>query len=245
MTISIADAVSRILAQPAVPVILIDTCSFIDLFRRDEKGAQPRAAVQEIRAAADLLALVTDFPDKAHLLVPELIPREYADHADREEDLFRGWTALHDENQGWLVDASACIALTLPAPYLVHPLDLAAGLRALANDLLGKARALERDQACLDRAVTRLINKIRPSHKKEMKDSMNLEQCLELSRRLQQGGFGKPRTWVSSNTRDFAQTPTSSQLHAELQGDFTAVGLKYFTSLWAAVNHLRAAGEIP
>jgi hypothetical protein len=245
MTISIADAVSRVLAQPAAPVILIDTCSFVDLFRRDEKRSKPRVSAQEIRAAADLLELVTDFPDKVHLFVPELIPREYADHAENEEALFRAWTAFHDENQGWLVAASACIALALPAPQLVQPLDLAAKLRALANNLLGKAMALERDQACLDRAVTRLINKTRPSHTKEMKDSMNMEQCLELSRRLQQAGFLKSRVWVSSNTRDFADPPTSSQLHGDLQGDFSAAGLQYFTSLRAAVNQLRAAGEIP
>jgi hypothetical protein len=245
MTTSLGDAVAHILTQQAAPVILIDTCSFLDLFRRDEKRSQPRVGTQEIRAAADLLELLTNYPGAAHLLVPELIPREYADHADKEEKSFRGWTGFHDENQGWIVEASACVALTIPAPQLVQPLDLAAKLRALANNLLGKARVLERDQACLDRAVTRLINKTRPSHTKEMKDSMNMEQCLELSRRLQQVGFLKSRVWVSSNTKDFAETSTSSHLHADLRGDFTAVGLKYFTSLWAAVNHLRAAGEIP
>lgn len=245
MTVSIADAVAQILARPPAPVILIDTCSFVDLFRRDEKRFQPRVPAQEIRAAADLLDLMTALPDAAHLIVPELIPREYADHADREEAIFGGWTAFHDQNQDWLVEASSCVALALPAPHLVHPLGLGARLRGLANDLLAKARVLDRDQGCLDRAVARLINKTRPSHKKEMKDSMNLEQCLELSRRLQNAGFPKSRVWVSSNTNDFAQTATSSQLHPDLQGDFTAAGLKYFPSLLVAINYLRAGGEIP
>jgi hypothetical protein len=244
MTISIADAVVLILAQAPAPVILIDTCSFVDLFRRDERRWQPRVVAQEINAAADLLELVTNFPDKAHLLVPELIPTEYADHANQEEVLFRGWTAFHDENQVWLFDASASVALPLAVPQPIHHHNLAAKLRELADNLLGKARVLERDQECLDRAVTRLIKKTRPSHKKEMKDSMNLEQCLELSRRLQSRGFPRSRVWVSSNTKDFAQEPTSSQLHADLQGDFTAAGLKYFTSLRAALGHLRGGGEI-
>ena len=137
------------------------------------------------------------------------------------------------------------VALALPAPLLVHEFGLAARLRGLANDLLAKSTVLDRDQVCLDRVVVRLINKARPSHKKEMKDSMNLEQCLELSRRLEVAGFPKSRAWVSSNTNDFAQTSTSSQLHADLQGDFTAAGLKYFTSLRSAMNHMRALGEIP
>lgn len=244
MTISITDAVTQIMALAHVPVILIDTCSFVDLFRRDERRAQPRVGAQEIRAAADLLDLATNFPDKAHLIVPELIPGEYADHANREEGYFRAWTSFHDENQSWVFDASACVALTLTAPQPIHPHDIAAKLRVLADSLLAKAKVLDRDQDCLERAVARLISKKRPSHKKEMKDSMNLEQCLELSRRLQNAGFVKSRVWVSSNTNDFAQESTSSQLHADLRGEFTAAGLKYFTALRAALGHLRGLGEI-
>jgi hypothetical protein len=244
MTISIADAVSQVQAQGPVPVILIDTCSLVDLFRRDEKRFEPRVPPEEIRVAADLLDLVTALPQAVHLLVPELVPGEYSEHADREEALFEGWTRFHDQNQDWLAEASSCVALAIPLPLKVQPLGLAARLRALANDLLTKAKVLERDQQCLDRAVVRLIKKTRPSHKKEMKDSMNLEQCLELSRRLQYAGFAKSRVWVSSNTSDFAQGPTSSLLHADLQADFMVAGLKYFTSIRAAMSNLRAAGEI-
>ncbi len=73
---------------------------------------------------------------------------------------------------------------------------------------------------------------------------MNLEQCLELSHRLQSAGFVKSRVWVSSNTNDFAQGPTSTQLNSELQGDFTAAGLEYFTSLRGAFYYLRGRAEI-
>jgi hypothetical protein len=248
MTITIADAFAHIQAQLPAPVILIDTCSFLDLFRPDETQTkvpfQPRVPHQEIRAAADLLDLVTALPDAAHLIVPELIPREYADHANAIQTRFGEWTELHDRNQDWLVQASLCVALALPAAHMVHPHGLAARLRVLAEGLLAKASVLERDQACLDRAVHRLINKFRPSHKKEMKDSMNMEQCLELSSRLENAGFPRSRVWVRSNTNDFAQTSTSSQLHPDLQGVFTTARLKYYTSLRAALGHLRAAGEI-
>jgi hypothetical protein len=242
MTISLTDALAHIMSRPAVPVILVDTCNFLDLFRSDP--TKPRVSQQEIRAAVDLLDLLNATPDAAHLLVPELIPREYLDHADTIQRAFGGWTERHDTNQTWVFDASACVALALPVPHPVHPHGLAARLRALADSLLGKAKVLDRDQACLDRAVVRLINKTRPSHKKEMKDSMNLEQCLELSRRLQSAGFVKSRIWVSSNTNDFAQESTSTQLSSELQDDFTAAGLEYFTSLRAAFHELRGRAEI-
>jgi hypothetical protein len=247
MTISLADAFAQVRAGPPAPVILIDTCIFLDLFRTDESQTkvpyQPRAPTQEIRDAAGLLALVSATPGAAHLIVPELVPREYSDHAAAIQAQFGNWTELHDRNQDWLREASRYVALALPAPHPVHPYDLAALLRGLADNLLAKAQVLERDPACVDRALHRLINKIRPSHRKEVKDSMNLEQCLELSRRLQADGFPKSRVWVSSNTNDFAQ-PSGSHVHADLQGDFAAAGLKYFTSLRAAVGRLRADAEI-
>jgi hypothetical protein len=242
MTISIADASALIQSKDPAPVILVDTCNFLDIFRSDP--AKPRVPHQEIRAAADLLDLLTATPDAVHLLVPELIPREYTDHANPIQTKFGEWTELHDANQDWLAEACLSVALVLPTPHMVHPHGIAALLRGLADALLAKAGVLQRDQACLGRAVQRLIKKMRPSHKKEMKDSMNLEQCLELSYRLRIVGFPKSRVWVSSNTNDFAQTATSSHLHADLEDDFTTAGLTYFTSLRAALGHLRAVGEI-
>jgi hypothetical protein len=79
MTVSIADAFDKIRSEPPVTVILVDTCTFLDLFRSD--ATKPRVPHQEIQAAADLLELLNVTPPAAHLIVPELVPREYADHA--------------------------------------------------------------------------------------------------------------------------------------------------------------------
>src|SRR5687768_15208476 len=105
--------------------------------------------------------MVDTVPNAVHLIVPELVPREYADHADREENLFEAWSVSHDENQEWLVEVSGCVSLVIPTPFFVQPFGLAGRLRTLANDLLSRAKVLGRDQVCLDRAVFRLINKTR------------------------------------------------------------------------------------
>ena len=241
MTITIRDAFTHIQSRPPAPVILIDTCSFLDLFRADETPSkvpfQARVPQQEIWAASDLLELVTALPEAAHLIVPELIPPEYSDHANAIQTKFGEWTELHDRNQDWFVEASVCVRRHALA---AHGPSLRAGGQApgMADGLLAKALVLDRDQVCLDRAVHRLINKLRPSHKKEMKDSMNLEQCLELSSQLEQAGFPRSRVWVSSKTNDFAQASTSSSLHADLRGDFTTAGLRYFPSLRGALGYL-------
>jgi hypothetical protein len=80
---------------------------------------------------------------------------------------------------------------------------------------------------------------------KEMKDSLNREQCLELSTRLRQAGFTRLCVFISSNTNDFAEFPSKTRLHLDLQAEFTAAALEYFTSLEAAVGSLRARGQLP
>jgi hypothetical protein len=241
---TIAAALAHIRAH-AAPVILLDTCSLFDLFRRDSTRQQPRVAAEEIGAAAELLQRVTARADAVHLVVPELVPGEFADHADKIEREFEAWLRFHDENQNWLAEATLWVGTALPSPVAVHSVALPASFRKLAQDLLARALILDRDQTCLERAVARLIAKRRPSHKKEMKDSMNLEQSLELSIQLQNAGFAYSRVFVSSNTNDFAEAATSSRLHPDLQAEFMAASLEYFTSLRAAVGSLQARGQIP
>ena len=81
---TITAAVAQIISHPA-PVIILDTCNFLDLFRRDTTRQQPRVPAEEIRIASELLQLVTARPDAVHLVVPELVPGEFADHANRIE----------------------------------------------------------------------------------------------------------------------------------------------------------------
>lgn len=241
---TIPAAVAQILAQPA-PVLILDTCNFLDLFRRDATRQRPRVPAGEVRIASELLGLVTARPDAVHLVVPELVPGEFSDHADRIEGDFAEWFAFHDENQRWLAEASLWVGTALPNPSVVVPLGLHAGFRRLANNLLARAVVLDRDPTSLSRAVARLIAKRRPSHKKEIKDSMNLEQGLELCSQMRNGGFTHAAAFISSNTNDYASAPTSSQLHDDLRGEFAAVSLEYFTSLRAAVGSLRARAELP
>ena len=86
---SITAVVAQVIAQPA-PVTILDTCNFLDLFRRDTTRQQPRVPAEEIRIASEHLQLVTARPDAVHLVVPELVPGEFADHASRIGTRLRG-----------------------------------------------------------------------------------------------------------------------------------------------------------
>ncbi len=241
---TIPAAVARIISQPA-PVLILDTCNFLDLFRRDSVRHQPRVPPEEIQFASEVLRAATDQPAAVHLIVPELVPGEFADHADRIEGELGEWLRFHDRNQDWVVAAAHGIGTSLSSPSAVHPLGLHARFRGLAEDLLARAVVLDRDLTSLSRAVARLIAKRRPSHKKEIKDSMNLEQSLELCSQLRNGGFTRPVVFISSNTNDYAVASTPPRLHNDLHAEFAAASLEYFPSLRAAVGSLRARRELP
>jgi hypothetical protein len=85
----ISEAVKQIIANPAA-VIAIDTCSLIDLFRVGEKR-RLKAPPDEIGAVVRLLQQLATRPEVPHLIVPELIPKEFTDNADKEQAAFRSW----------------------------------------------------------------------------------------------------------------------------------------------------------
>ncbi len=237
----IAEVADRMRANPA-PVLIVDSCNFLDLIRvaRPTKDApERRVDIEELKAAVALHKLLTSAEPLLHHLVPELVPREFADNAaEKVERPFRDWLVAHEKGRQWLADATAAVGVPLP-PSPVVPPDASRQFRDLAARLLATATVLERDLPCLLRAVERLISKRRPSHKKEMKDSMNLEQALELCRRLADGvPFPHPICFVSANTKDFADSPEGSRLHPDLEAEFDAVNLLYFTSLRSARGHL-------
>jgi len=233
----LAEVAERIRAKPA-PVLIVDTCNFLDLFRvaRPTKdAAERRVELAELLAAVELLKLLGSPDPPLYHVVPELVPGEFKDNAtEKVEEPFRLWLDAHDKNQQWLSGAGYAVGLALPTPVPVQPFHLSGRLRQLAEALLATATVLARDQTCLDRAVSRLIGTRRPSHKKEMKDSMNLEQSLELARRLRSDGtFGEAVAFISSNTNDYADSG-KARVHPDLRAEFDAVRLDYHTSFASA-----------
>lgn len=195
-------------------------------------------------AAAALVRFVALTPQSVHIVTPELVAGEFADHADRIEGDFDAWFRPHDESREWLSRVAFLLGVPLPPPTTLQSQQFAAGCRKFADGLLATSIRLSRDQACLDRALVRLVSKARPSHKKEIKDSMNLEQSLELSRLLRDTPLGFDCVFVSSNTNDFAN-PKSVKLHSELVEEFADARLSYFPSLGAAVGSLQSRGQLP
>ena len=108
----------------------------------------------------------------------------------------------------------------------------------LAEGLMNQAVILEKDVFCVDRALSRVMDKRRPSHKKEIKDSIHWEHYLELSRRLGESGHAHPRIFVSANKADFWFDKDNSSLHPDLKDEADASGLQSFGKLDDALRVL-------
>lgn len=225
---SITDAAGAIRANP-VPVLIVDTCNYLDLVRVGKDGKGPYANAGEIAAAVELHT-AAEHPARLHLFVPEFVPGEWQDHADRHKDEVTVWARVLDEQLAWLQGVAGPLGKSPPPLPSVAGLDLAVGLRAVSEQLLNAATVLDRDMTCVGRALDRLASKRPPSSQNQIKDSIHLEQCLELTRQVRTGGCNAPVVWVSSNKSDFGGM--------ELRAEFGNVGLEYKQTLQAAAGKL-------
>jgi hypothetical protein len=133
-------------------------------------------------------------------------------------------------------------AAFLPAAVL----NLPRLLRQLSADLLAAAVTIDHNAAAMRRAVDRVIASTHPAKPggKGAKDSVILEHAVETTAKLRTGGFTGDCIFVSSNTKDFANTG-STNLHAQLAPAFNPVNLQYAVSLEHAESILLAGGWAP
>jgi hypothetical protein len=119
-------------------------------------------------------------------------------------------------------------------------LPLVDALTSLSESLIQSATVLDEDQNCLMRAFDRVKQKQRPSHKKEIKDSVHLEHYQELARQLNAAAFAQPVIFVSTNGADFwPDTNTPQYPHVDLRAELKTVALIFYGRLEYALRHLQ------
>ena len=116
-------------------------------------------------------------------------------------------------------------------------------LTSLGESLIQGSMILDQDNDCVMRAVDRVKLKKRPSHEREIKDSIHLEHYLELSRQLYVLGYSQPSLFVSTNSSDFwADKNTPSVPHIDIEPELNAANLKFYGNIAFALRYL---GIIP
>jgi len=234
---SIANAVAQIVAA-GLPVLFIDTCVLLDVIRAPLRPAQLTGCLE---AAMELLQLVATPPVRCLPVVASFVPGEWHAHARAEADKLRTHLAAIDEEAGRLHGFCGLAGITPPFPKPEYRLlSLAQRLHDLSRQLLDGALWLEPDNDCIIRAHGRASSYTPPSLKGgEVKDSTIVEECLEVSRRLQMPGFSPKKVFCTSNKNDYCEKGLS-RLHQSLASDFGVASLGFVTSLPWAVNEIKA-----
>lgn len=235
---SIADATASLAGDPR-PVLALDTCVPLDIIRAGIRGQTDR--IGECRRLSEI---VVTTPASVQLVVTSLVVLEWSQNKGEVGEEVTQWLAETDRRILEIHKSWDGVGSPLPvvAPTYVDP-GLIAALTSLGESLILGAVVLEEDNTCVMRALERVKQKQRPSHKKEIKDSIHLEHYLELSRQLHAPGYAHPTIFVSSNSSDFwADKNTPSQPHGDLRADLTAANLTFYGRLDFALRHL---GIIP
>jgi hypothetical protein len=230
--IAIAGAVTELVGNSR-PIICLDTCDFLDVAR-----GVVRNDVSHAKAFVRIRDALAADPSRLQLVVSYLVRHEWEqDRQDVEFDIIKDLRIL-DEKVAMIDAARKEVGLEFTSPNSFAESSLVRKLSDLAEAMMNRAIILEKDGLCVERALERLMAKRRPSHSKELKDSIHLEHYLELCRQLRQAGFPDRCLFVSANKSDFWQDKTNPKIHPDLENELKDVGLEFFGKL-DALGQLR------
>jgi hypothetical protein len=228
---TIAEAVTILLANPR-PVLCLDTCDFLDVVRSFEEDGNSQAA-----SARRLIKTLDAEPHRVQLVITSLVRHEWGQNVAASMKRASGHLEETLERLARILASCEHVKIVAQRPATDYArLPLVQGLVDLAENLMSRAILLDREGSCIEMALSRVMDKRRPSHKGEIKDSIHLEHYLELSRRLSQARYPQPLLFVSGNKADFWEGPP--RIHRDLEIELQSAGLQFFGKLDAALGQL-------
>lgn len=217
------------------PALFLDTCILLDIIR-----ATYRCLGNDyVQRAIELRTLLTSDPPQCGLIVASMVPTEWSENASKVRDEVRSHLTKIQDQAVHLHDACAALGITVTfqRPFYAG-IGLAESLYDLSKALLDGSIHLDRDADCGSLAIGRVVDKKPPSKQGgEVKDCVIVEECLALSRLLQENGFARKRVFCTSNKHDYGGP--DGRLHPSLAADFAAVGMTFTANLPWAVNEIQ------
>ncbi len=235
MTALSCDDLAAQIAKADVPVLLLDTCTILDVVRApllDHLG------IHDIEAVHTLISRATGSSPGVSMVITEQVHQEFREHIDAVEtetrygikkasDRFAGILKRMQElsTKDYIPDSVDLCSLGFPqrGRYLAEQIvDTSSTLTDHADEVLKAYDRVKRGKPPATRA------------KQSVKDCMIAESYLRLAATLHTGGFSWNMVFATSNTKDYEQGHSS--LHPELRTEFCSASLEYSPS-WSAARH--------
>lgn len=220
-------------AQKNVPILCLDTCAILDILR-DPTRRDVRIHEQE--ASLSLLQ-IAESNSNLEALIADQVSTEFQDNVQKvEEEVEDGLSKLRDQ-----IDKLDKLATLHGSPGQVdtnHWKDYAMRCRNVAERWLKASTPVSQSDQIVVNAFQRVSQARSPAQKGKdsMKDCVILETYLEYIRRLRNNGLTAVAVFVSSNTKDYAET-NGAVVRKDIENEFKPLGLEYAPNM-AAAKHL-------
>lgn len=226
---TIADAATQLVTD-GLPVLCLDTCVLLDIIR-----APLRPIPGCLQSAVELSKMQANL--RCRIILSSLIQNEWGQNVravTSELDLH-----LKSRDRDALAFHEACELLKVPLSFgkpAYQAAGLATKIHGFVAELLTNSIHLSPSDDTKAKATERTLVSRRPARKGGgLKDSIIVEEYLELCRLLFLAGFARTRVFCSSNTKDYQD---GRDLHGDLVNDFNTVGLVFTNSLPWALHEL-------
>jgi hypothetical protein len=223
---------AKAIAAAGRPVLLIDTCSILDIMRDPTRET---LRLHERQAGLDLLVAVEN--GLLVGVVAHQVTLEFADHdqsvqaeADRALKKLRG--QIDRVNQ-------LSAILGAPAPLdLTHLDDHVDRTRKIVGRWLARLVPYKPDATVLEKAIARMNGNIAPARrgKDSSKDCIVFETYLKFADELRNEGLAAPIVFLSSNTSEYLTD--SKVLRVEIANDFAPLKVDYASNMALAKHQL-------
>lgn len=220
-------------AQKNVPILCLDTCAILDILRDPTRRD---VHIHEQEASLSLLQ-ATESGSNLEALIADQVSTEFQDNVQKvEEEVEDGLSKLRDQ-----IDKIDKLTTVHGSPGQVntnHWKDYAMRCRNVAERWLKASTPVPQSDQIVVNAFQRVIQARSPAQKGKdsMKDCVILETYLEYIRRLRNDGLTAAVVFVSSNTKDYAET-NGAVVRNDLEKEFNSLGLEYAPNM-AAAKHL-------
>ena len=235
MAVLSCDDTAARLARTDAPVLLLDTCSILDVVR---SPVLDKLGVHDIDAVHILIDRAVGMRSDIALVITEHVHREFEENVDTVERYTHTEIEKASDCFSEMVKRVQALSpdASIPGAVDLLPLGFPERGRRLAETVVEASLVLADHQDEIVKAFDR-VRFARPpatKAKQSVKDCLIAESYLRLAATLRVGGFARNMVFTTSNTQDFQQGHPS--LHPELRAEFHSVRLEYSPS-WSATRH--------
>ncbi len=226
------DAAAAAAQVPAgVPVLVIDTCSLLDIPRAVERDRRPAT---EIDAAKRVLDAARARPPRVALFVAERVTEEWATNMPVVIGRLEAHVVRVEEDLARIAACASPLGLASVAAMELQGMRVPHLLLEIAEALLQEATVIEETEPIKLAAYRREMKGTGPARrgKQCLSDCTIAESLLRLTTELRDRSPAS-LVFLTSNKEDFSDG--GSLPHSDLQSDFTRLAIQIsFRWAWAA-----------